>query len=101
MRQRMHPVGCIDRQRGYERSPAKAQQWRRNAKVRLLATQSMCHCSRMRAVLRAVLSLLLVFFGLLLVMAGQADDSPGLGGIGLIIIAGAVVLYWREPRRRQ
>ncbi|MBB1509586.1 hypothetical protein [Tessaracoccus sp. MC1756] len=35
----------------------------------------------------------LVVFGGLVVMAGQADDSPGLGGLGLITVAiGGVLL---------
>lgn len=40
-----------------------------------------------------------VALGVLAVVAGGADDSPGLQGIGLVIVAGAVVLGVRSSRR--
>ena len=43
---------------------------------------------------------LLAALGLFLLSAGQADDSPGLGGIGLLVLIGAVVLVVRGLRRR-
>ncbi|MHA7862556.1 hypothetical protein ACX1DX_14465 [Tessaracoccus sp. Y36] len=44
-------------------------------------------------VLSIAAGVFLVAFGGLVVMAGQADDSPGLGGLGLItVVIGAVLL---------
>ncbi|GAA1391701.1 hypothetical protein [Luteococcus peritonei] len=38
----------------------------------------------------------LVAVGLMLVAFGQADDSPGLGGLGLVNAAIGVVMAWRR-----
>lgn len=40
----------------------------------------------------------LVFLGALALYEGELDDSPGLQGIGLILVIGAVVLHWRGRR---
>ncbi|MDP1601664.1 MAG: hypothetical protein Q8M03_00175 [Legionella sp.] len=40
-----------------------------------------------------------VALGVLAVVAGGADDSPGLQGIGLVIVAAAVVFGVRSARR--
>lgn len=57
---------------------------------------------RVWTVLSVLAGLYLIGFGGLVVMAGEADDSPGLGGLGLITAAiGATILirlFW--PRRR-
>lgn len=37
-----------------------------------------------------------VVFGVVLLYLGELDDSPGLGGIGLILMAGAVILAMRQ-----
>lgn len=50
----------------------------------------------------ALNALLVALVGLALVLAGDADDSPGLGGIGLLVGLAAVVLGvrgWREEAR--
>lgn len=39
--------------------------------------------------------------GVAAVVAGGADDSPGLQGIGLLLVAGAIVLVVRDARRRR
>ena len=47
--------------------------------------------------LLAVLAVVLGVFGM---VAGQADDSPGLQGLGLLLIFCAVVVCVRTARRR-
>ena len=47
--------------------------------------------------LLAVLALALGVFGM---VAGEADDSPGLQGLGMLLIVAAVVLGVRTARRR-
>jgi len=51
---------------------------------------------RVRAVL---LPAVLVILGIVLLFAGEADDSPGLGGIGLILAIAATVVGVRAYRR--
>ena len=51
-------------------------------------------------VLLAVLAVLAVGLGVTGMVAGEADDSPGLQGLGLLLIVGAVVLVTRRARRR-
>lgn len=54
----------------------------------------------MSSQLRAVaLPAVLVLLGIALLFAGEADDSPGLGGIGLLLAIGAVVMGVRGYRR--
>lgn len=51
-----------------------------------------------------VAPLLLAALGVAVVVLGGADDSPGLQGIGVVIVAGAAVLFVRaaqRDRRRQ
>ncbi|GAA4896659.1 hypothetical protein GCM10025789_13080 [Tessaracoccus lubricantis] len=49
--------------------------------------------SRAWLILSVAAGIYLVCFGGFVVMAGQADDSPGLGGLGLItVVIGAVLL---------
>ena len=48
-----------------------------------------------------VLCALAVALGALLVVAGERDDSPGLGGLGLLLGVAAVVLWWRRGRARR
>lgn len=40
--------------------------------------------------------LIAVAFGVVLLYLGELDDSPGLGGIGLILMVGAVILAVRQ-----
>ena len=51
--------------------------------------------------MRYVLAVLGVLLGVAAVVAGGADDSPGLQGLGVLIAAGAVVLAARTSRRRR
>jgi len=46
-----------------------------------------------------LLALLVVLFGALLLYLGELDDSPGLGGIGLILMVGAALLAVRHRMR--
>lgn len=47
-----------------------------------------------------VLAVLGVLLGAAAVVAGGADDSPGLQGIGVLLAAGGVALLVRAVRRR-
>jgi hypothetical protein len=47
-----------------------------------------------------VVALLLVALGVAGVVAGGADDSPGLQGLGVLVVVGGVVLAVRTSRRR-
>jgi hypothetical protein len=42
---------------------------------------------------------LAVAIGAAAVVAGEADDSPGLQGLGVLLVLGAVVLGVRRARR--
>jgi VIT1/CCC1 family predicted Fe2+/Mn2+ transporter len=55
----------------------------------------------MRSVLIAVAVVALVALGVLGMVLGEADDSPGLQGIGGLLILGAVALGVRATRRRR
>lgn len=55
----------------------------------------------MRDVLLLVIAALVVALGLAAVVAGEADDSPGLQGIGVLLAVGAVVVAVRRVRRRR
>jgi membrane protein implicated in regulation of membrane protease activity len=48
-----------------------------------------------------VLALLMLALGAAAVVAGGADDSPGLQAIGVLLAAGAVTLVVRTVRRRR
>lgn len=48
---------------------------------------------------RLLLTVLGVALGVLAVVAGGADDSPGLQGIGVVIVGAAVVFGVRSARR--
>lgn len=53
----------------------------------------------MRPFLTAVAVLALVVVGVLGMVAGESDDSPGLQGIGGLLVVGGVVLAVRALRR--
>lgn len=53
----------------------------------------------MRALL-ALVAVLLVGLGIAAVVAGEADDSPGLQGLGVLLAVGAAVYGFRVLRRR-
>jgi drug/metabolite transporter (DMT)-like permease len=44
--------------------------------------------------------LLAAALGIAVVVLGGADDSPGLQGIGVVIVAGAAILFAQAVRRR-
>ena len=46
-----------------------------------------------------LLAVLVVAIGAAAVVAGGADDSPGLQGIGVLLVLGVVVLALRRARR--
>jgi drug/metabolite transporter (DMT)-like permease len=48
---------------------------------------------------RWLVSLLVVALGVAVFVLGGADDSPGLQGIGAVLVAGAAVLHVRAARR--
>ncbi|MFC7960265.1 hypothetical protein SAMN05444374_10660 [Rhodococcoides kroppenstedtii] len=49
----------------------------------------------------AVVIVIAVAVGVAAVIAGGADDSPGLQGLGLIVVIGSVALAVRRARRRR
>jgi hypothetical protein len=53
----------------------------------------------MRSLLTVAAVLALVALGVAGMVLGEADDSPGLQGLGLLLIVGAVVLGVRAARR--
>jgi hypothetical protein len=50
--------------------------------------------------MRIVGSILLISLGVFAIIFGEADDSPGLQGIGLIIIVSNLWLAYRNRSRR-
>jgi membrane protein implicated in regulation of membrane protease activity len=51
--------------------------------------------------LAVVVAAALVAVGAAAVVLGEADDSPGLQGLGFLLVAGAVALGVRTVRRRR
>jgi drug/metabolite transporter (DMT)-like permease len=50
---------------------------------------------------RYLIAVLLAAVGVVGIVAGGADDSPGLQLLGVLVIVGAVVLGVRTARRRR
>ena len=48
---------------------------------------------------RTIITVAGIAVGATALMLGEADDSPGLGGIGLIV-AGSCSLWWWRNRKR-
>lgn len=48
-----------------------------------------------------LLAVLGIALGLTAVVAGEVDDSPGLGGLGLLLAIGAATYAVRRARRRR
>lgn len=48
-----------------------------------------------------LVAVLAVAVGVAAVVLGEADDSPGLQGLGVLLVLGAVVLTVRTARRRR
>lgn len=53
----------------------------------------------MRTFLRYTRLIVMVLVGAFAMVFGEFDDSPGLQGIGLIMIIVAAVLHWRAVRK--
>jgi hypothetical protein len=51
--------------------------------------------------LKALSVILITIVGTLAVVFGEVDDSPGLGGIGLILIGGASYLNLKLIKEKQ
>ena len=48
--------------------------------------------------MKIIISLLIIAIGVTAVVLGEADDSPGLQGIGVLLVLGTVVLFVRSRR---
>ena len=55
----------------------------------------------MKPVLAMLAALLATALGVAAIVLGEADDSPGLQGLGVLLIIGTVALGVRSRRRRQ
>lgn len=55
----------------------------------------------MKPVLVLLAALLATAIGVAAIVLGEGDDSPGLQGLGVLIIIGTVALGVRRARRRQ
>ena len=55
----------------------------------------------MRPALVMLAALLATAIGVAAIVLGEADDSPGLQGLGVLLIVGTVALVVRARRRRQ
>ena len=55
----------------------------------------------MTTLLRYTRFIVMVLVGSFAMVFGEFDDSPGLQGIGLILIIVAVVLHWRAVRKNK
>ena len=49
--------------------------------------------------MRILISALSISLGLLAIVFGEADDSPGLQGLGLILIASVLAIAYRGRRQ--
>lgn len=49
--------------------------------------------------LLALLAIVAIAIGVAAVVLGEADDSPGLQGLGVLFVVGAVALSVRKARR--
>jgi hypothetical protein len=50
--------------------------------------------------IRAILHFLAIALGALFIISGEVDDSPGLQGIGLILILLTLTRIFRHPLRK-
>jgi len=55
----------------------------------------------MKPVLALLAALLATAIGVAAIVLGEADDSPGLQGLGVLLIVGTVAFGARARRRRQ
>lgn len=54
----------------------------------------------LRKSIRLVIQFLAVIFGVFALIAGEADDSPGLQGIGMILLAAVFFSIFKIVKRR-
>ncbi len=54
--------------------------------------------SRYPVIMRILMSIFLIVVGVLAIISGEADDSPGLQGIGLILILSVIFSIYRSRR---
>jgi len=50
--------------------------------------------------MRFLISLLFIVIGITFIISGEADDSPGLQGIGLILIISVLVSVYRRKKSK-
>jgi hypothetical protein len=48
--------------------------------------------------MRFFISAFLIVIGIIAIISGEADDSPGLQGLGLILIISVIVFAYRRRR---
>lgn len=48
--------------------------------------------------MKLLIQILLIIFGALAIISGEADDSPGLQGIGLILILSVIFYIYRSRK---
>jgi hypothetical protein len=79
------------------------QSWRPAASVACLAASpggGLDRCNEpMKPLLLILVAVLAIGLGVAAIVLGEADDSPGLQGLGLLLVIGAVVLGVRTARR--
>ena len=49
----------------------------------------------MKRLIKGISPIILTMFGILAVIGGELDDSPGLGGIGILLIIGATYMNYK------
>jgi hypothetical protein len=49
--------------------------------------------------MKPLLALLVIALGVAAIVLGGADDSPGLQGLGLLLVVGASAFGWRAAKR--
>lgn len=50
--------------------------------------------------MKTIRSALLIFLGVFFLISGEADDSPGLQGLGLILILTVIYFYFRRVKSK-
>jgi hypothetical protein len=53
------------------------------------------------AILRTLITVLALPLGILAIIAGESDDSPGFQGLGLILIVVLLFSLFRQRRRQR
>ncbi len=55
---------------------------------------------KLKLALRILIQFLAVVFGLLTIIAGEYDDSPGLQGVGMLLLLSIFFMNFKIIRRR-